>query len=62
MSRYVITCKVKDENENNKSDQLMSSHINDEKLLEKYEAIWTKIEGLKNIDDMSMTKDIEKLK
>ena len=62
MSRYVITFKVKDENENNKSDQLISSHINDEKLLEKYEAIWTKIEGLKNIDDMSMIKDIEKLK
>ena len=27
----------------------MSFHINDEKLLEKYKAIWTKIEDLKNI-------------
>ena len=28
----------------------MSFHINDEKLLQKYKAIWTKIEGLKNIE------------
>ena len=27
----------------------MSFRIDDEKLLEKYNAIWTKIEGLKNI-------------
>ena len=27
----------------------MSFHIDDEKLLEKYKAIWTKIEDLKNI-------------
>ena len=28
----------------------MSFHINDEKLLQKYKAIWTKIEDLKNIE------------
>ena len=28
----------------------MSFHIDDEKLLEKYKAIWTQIEGLKNIE------------
>ena len=27
----------------------MSFRIDDEKLLEKYKALWTKIEGLKNI-------------
>ena len=29
--------------DNDKNDKLMSSQINDEKLLEKYKAIWTKI-------------------
>ena len=28
----------------------MSFHIDDEKLLEKYKAIWTQIEDLKNIE------------
>ena len=28
----------------------MSFHIDEEKLLEKYEAIWTKIEDFKNIE------------
>ena len=28
----------------------MSFHIDDEKQLEKYKAIWTKIEDLKNIE------------
>ena len=28
----------------------MSYHINDEKLLKKYKAIWNKIEELKNIE------------
>ena len=28
----------------------MSFHIGDEKLLEKYKAIWTKIEDLENIE------------
>ena len=45
MSRYVKTFKVKD-----KSNKSMSFHRDDEKLLEKYKAIWTKIEDLKNIE------------
>ena len=44
MNGYVKTFKV--ENKNNK---LISFRIDDEKLLEKYKAIWTKIEDLKNI-------------
>ena len=43
MSGYVKTFKVKYNN-----NKLMSSHINDEKLLEKHEVIWIKIEDLKN--------------
>ena len=42
-SGYVKTFKVKD-----KKNKLMSFR-NDEKLLEKYKTIWTKIEDLKNI-------------
>ena len=42
MSGYVNTFEV--EGKNNK---LMSFRIDDEKLLEKYKAIWTKIEDLK---------------
>ena len=38
--------KEGDKNENNK---LASFRIDDEKLLEKYKAIWTKIKDLKNI-------------
>ena len=30
-----------------KNNKLMSFHINDKKLLQKYKAIWTKIEDLK---------------
>ena len=41
MSGYVKTFKVED-----KINKLMSFSINDEKLLEKYEAIWTEIEEL----------------
>ena len=37
------TFKVKEGN-----NKFMSFHIDDEKLLEKYKAIWTKIEDLKN--------------
>ena len=33
-----------------KSNKLMSFRIDDEKLLEKYKAIWTKIQDLKNIE------------
>ena len=44
MSGYIGTFKVKEGN-----NKLMYFRIDDEKLLEKYEAIWTKIEGLKKI-------------
>ena len=33
----------------------MSFHINDKKLLQKYKAIWTKIEDLKNIELNALT-------
>ena len=39
------TFKVED-----KTNKLMSLRIDDEKLLEKYKAIWTRIEDLKNIE------------
>ena len=42
----VKTFKVKDR-EKDKSNKLISFRIDDEKLIEKYEAIWTKIEDLK---------------
>ena len=45
MSGYVKTFKVKEE-----SNKLTSFLIDDEKLLEKYKAIWTNIEDLKNIN------------
>ena len=44
ISGYVKTFKVED-----KINKLMLFRIEDEKLLEKYKAIWTKIEDLKNI-------------
>ena len=47
MSGYVKIFKVKDGVKNNK---LMSFHINDEELWEKYKTIWVKIEVLKNIE------------
>ena len=40
---HVKTFKVEDKN-----STLMSFYMDDEKLLEKYKAIWTKIEYLKN--------------
>ena len=48
-SRYVKTFKVKirDKDTNN---ELMCFHIDDEKLLERYKTIWTKIEESKNIE------------
>ena len=46
LSGYVKTFKDGDKGKNN---ELMSFCINDEKLLEKYKTIWTKIEDLKNI-------------
>ena len=42
MSGYVKTFKVKDEDEE-KSNELMPSRIDDEKLLENYQINWTKI-------------------
>ena len=42
MNECFKTFKVKDGN-----TKLMSFHIDDQKLLEKYKAIWTKIEDLK---------------
>ena len=42
MSGYIKTFKVED-----KSNKLMSILIYDDKLLEKYKAIWTKIENIK---------------
>ena len=42
MSGYVKTFKVKEGN-----NKLMSFRIDDEKILEKYKAIWNKIEDLK---------------
>ena len=44
MSGYVKTFKVKEGN-----NKVMSFRMNDEKLLEKYKAIWTEIEDLKNM-------------
>ena len=43
MSEYFKNCR-------DKSNKLMSFHIDDEKLLEKYRTILTKIEDLKNIE------------
>ena len=49
ISGSVKTLKVKDidKDENN---NLMSFHIDDEKLLEKYKTTWTKIEDLKKTE------------
>ena len=49
MSGYVKTFKVKD-GDKDKNNKLMSFRIDDEKLLEKCKAIWTKIEDLKSIE------------
>ena len=49
MSGYVKTFKVKDRDKY-KNKKLMSFPINDQKLLENYKTIWTKIEGLQNIE------------
>ena len=46
MRGYVKTFQVKVGNKD-KNNKFMSFLIEDEKLLEKYIAIWTKIEGLK---------------
>ena len=49
VSGYVKTFKVKD-GDKDKNNKLMSFRIDDEKLLEKYKAIRTKIEDFKNIE------------
>ena len=43
------TFKVKDKNKD-KNNKLISFPVDDEKQLEKYKAIWTKIEDLKKIE------------
>ena len=48
MRGYVKTVKVK-EGDKDKNNKLMSFRIDDEKLLERFKAIWNKIEDLKNI-------------
>ena len=45
ISGYVKTFNVDDKN-----NKLMSFRIDDEKILGKYKAFWTKIEDLKNIE------------
>ena len=49
MSGYVKIFKNKDEDKD-KNNKLMYFCTDDEKLLEKYKTIWTKIEDLKNIE------------
>ena len=49
MSEYVKIFNVKDEDKD-KNNKLMSFRVDDEKLLEKYKVIWTKIEHLKNVE------------
>ena len=49
MSGYVKTFKVKD-GDTDKNNKWMFFFIDDEKLLEKYKTIWTKIEDLKSIE------------
>ena len=49
MSGYVKTFKAKD-GAKDKNSKLMSFHIDDEELLEKCKAIWSNIEGFKNIE------------
>ena len=48
MKEYVNAFKVKN-GDKDKHNKLMSFHIVDEKLLQKYKGIWTKIEDIKNI-------------
>ena len=50
MSGYVKTFKIKDgDKDKDKNNKLISFCIDDDKLLEKYKTIWTKIEGLLNV-------------
>ena len=61
MSGYVKIFKVKD-GDKDKNHKMMSFHRDDDKLLEKYKTIWTKIEDLKMLNWMfyqSLMIDIE---
>ena len=49
MGVHIKTFKV-EEKDKDKNNKFMSFRLDDEKLLEKYKAIWTKIEDLKNIE------------
>ena len=49
VSGYVKTFNVK-EGDKDKSNKLVSFHIDNEKLSEKYKAIWTKTENFKKIE------------
>ena len=49
MSECGKTSKV-ERGDKDKSNKLMSFYIDDEKLLKKCKAIWTKVEDLKNIE------------
>ena len=46
---YLKVFKVKD-GDKDKNNKLMSFHMDEDKLLEKYKSIWTKIEDLNNIE------------
>ena len=49
MTGYFKKLKVKDRDEDENS-KLMSLHIDEDKLLEKYKTTWAKIDNLKNIE------------
>ena len=49
MNGYVKTFKGKD-GDKHKNNKLTTFHIDDDKLLENYKTIWTKIKDLKNIE------------
>ena len=44
MSGYIRTLRMKTDKDKINNDKLTSFHIDDDKLLEKYKTIWTKIE------------------
>ena len=56
MSGYVKTIRVKD-GDKDKNNKSMSFCINGEQLLEKYKAIWSKIENFKSIKRNAVCDD-----
>ena len=56
MSEYVKTFKDKDEDKNKNNKQIYL-RIGNDKLLEEYRTIWTKIEDLKNIQFNALPVD-----